>query len=236
MAKYYMTANVYRHKVRLITDQMISRAIALGIECDQIDELNSLYRYDSTDSFVANYMRWDDARFMLEFADPKYEGKLCYKLVCRLKERRLFKRVFREQFKQLPEVSREPLLKIFDDEAGRASLEAAFAEAINETIEDHIDPRFVIVNPVTVKLDSESAKNDGANILVDFGPIARTFETVSALFQALSKGFDEKYLEVYAPVTWANPIMKRKTLSKLDASIRLRLEAFTPLAPKGEWA
>ncbi len=234
MAKYYMTANVYRHKVRLITDQMISRAISLGIESDQIDELNTLFRYDGTDVFIANYMNWNDARFLLEFGDPKHEGKLCYKLVCRLKERRLFKRVFREQFKQLPEACREPLLKIFDDLPARSALEEALAEAINETVEDHVDPRFVIVNPVSVKLDSESAKNDGANILVDFGPTARTFETVSALFQALSKGFNEKFIEVYAPVTWPNAIEKKKTLTKLDPAIRLRLEAFATPAPKGD--
>ncbi len=238
MAKYYMFANVYRHKVRLITDQMISRAIALGIEVDRIDDLNALYRYDGTDPFIANYMQWDDARFMLEFGDAKYAGKLCHKLVCRLKERRLFKQVFREQIKLLPEGSREPLLNLFDPEnadvASIAALERSLAEAINEIVEDDIDPRFVIVHSFTVKLDSKSAKNDGANILVESRPTAREFETVSALFQALSKGFNEKYIEVYAPVTWPNPIEKKKTLGKLDAAIRQRLEAFmTTHEPRG---
>ena len=71
-----------------------------------------------TDYTGKNY----ELRFLdYEFGDPKYETKLCYNLVCRLKERRLFKRVFREQFKQLPEASREPLLKIFDDQAARST-------------------------------------------------------------------------------------------------------------------
>jgi HD superfamily phosphohydrolase len=39
LAKYYLTTNVYRHRVRLITDQMILRAIILGIDQDRIDEL-----------------------------------------------------------------------------------------------------------------------------------------------------------------------------------------------------
>src|SRR2546423_2416908 len=34
MAKYYLTSMVYRHKIRLVTDQMIFRAIVLGIESD----------------------------------------------------------------------------------------------------------------------------------------------------------------------------------------------------------
>ena len=32
LAKYYMTTQVYRHRIRLITDQMIERGISLGIE------------------------------------------------------------------------------------------------------------------------------------------------------------------------------------------------------------
>ena len=35
LAKYYLTKNVYRHKVRLISDQMLVRAIILGIEVDE---------------------------------------------------------------------------------------------------------------------------------------------------------------------------------------------------------
>jgi HD superfamily phosphohydrolase len=40
MAKYYLTTMVYRHKVRLITDQMIVRAIELGIEKDRESSRN----------------------------------------------------------------------------------------------------------------------------------------------------------------------------------------------------
>jgi HD superfamily phosphohydrolase len=86
LAKYYMTMNVYRHKVRLITDQMISRAIALGIDEDRIEELSRLYRFDNTDTFVDNYITWDDTRFLRELREPKYADTLCGKLVHRLAE------------------------------------------------------------------------------------------------------------------------------------------------------
>jgi HD superfamily phosphohydrolase len=36
LAKYYLTAQVYRHRVRRITDEMVVRAIVLGIEKDSI--------------------------------------------------------------------------------------------------------------------------------------------------------------------------------------------------------
>lgn len=67
LAKYYLTTNVYRHRVRLITDQMIVRAIMLGIEEDEIKELARLYAFNAPPAFVANYLQWDDARFMIEF-------------------------------------------------------------------------------------------------------------------------------------------------------------------------
>ncbi|MBX9625616.1 MAG: HD domain-containing protein [Gemmataceae bacterium] len=230
MAKYYMFANVYRHKVRLVTDQMISRAIALGVESDRIDDLNAIYRYDGTDNFVANYMRWDDARFLVEFGGQRYDGKLCHQLVRRLRERRLFKRVFREPVRLLPEVAREPVAEMFSssslDHAAVLRVEAALAEAINEVIKDamaQVDPRFVIAHSYTVKLDSKTAKNDGANILVESRPTAREFETMSPLFQAISKGFNERYFEVYAPVAWPDPAKKKPLLAELDGKIRDRL-------------
>ncbi len=227
MAKYYMFANVYRHRVRLITDQMVTRAISLGIEVDEIDELNALYRYDATDSFIANYMEWGDARLFLELGSQKFEGKLCHMLICSLRDRRLFKRVFRKQIRFLPEGSREPLLRMFNPKSQKplavADLEKNLADVIVEVIKQDVDPRFVIAHSYTVKLDSQSAINDGANILVDARPVALDFETKSALFEALSKGFNERYLEVYAPVTWPDPVKKKSILTEMDVKIREKL-------------
>jgi len=239
MAKYYMFANVYRHKVRLITDQMVTRAIALGIEADQIDDLNELYRYNGSDDYIRNYMRWDDARFMLELGDQKYDGKLCHDLVRRLRERRLFKRVFREQVRQLPESAREPLLKMFDpkapDHAAIHTLEEQIAEAVNEVVGGDIQPRFFIAHSYTVKLDSHSAKNDGANILVGSRPTAREFETESSLFQALSKGFNERFLEVYAPVTWPDPVKKKTLRGQIDTKVQEKLlKLYGTVVPEGD--
>jgi HD superfamily phosphohydrolase len=62
MAKYYMTTQVYRHKIRLITDEMLVRAITLGIERDHIQELHKLYAYDGSAEFRTQYIQWDDSR------------------------------------------------------------------------------------------------------------------------------------------------------------------------------
>ena len=67
LAKYYMTANVYRHRVRLIADTMIGRTIKLGIELDRLEQMDRLYRFNNTDEFVKNYLEWDDHRFLETF-------------------------------------------------------------------------------------------------------------------------------------------------------------------------
>jgi HD superfamily phosphohydrolase len=226
LAKYYMTTNVYRHRVRLITDQMLTRAIALGIEVDNIEELGKLYRFDNTEVFVDHYIQWDDARFLREFRDPRFANTNCGKLVQRLAERRLLKVVFRDQLKQFTPGAREALLNLADDLNTRKRLEEALAEAINGVVPDHVNPHFVIVNPVNIKLDPTIARNDEASILVDYPSGPRQFETVSALFVALIQGFSEKFIEVYAPVHWSNPTEKKQLMGKLDTAIRKAVEEF----------
>jgi uncharacterized protein len=234
LAKYYMTTNVYRHRVRLVTDQMISRAIALGIDKDDISELSKLYRFDNTDAFIDNYMHWDDARFLREFCDSRFAETLCGKLVNRLAERRLFKLVFRDQLNGLTASARDALIKLAEEPNVQARLEEVISDAINGIVSDHVNPPFVIVNLVNVKLDPTIAKNDEANILVDLADGPRQFETESALFVALSKGFSEQFLEVYAPVSWSNPTEKKQTQAKLDTAIRAAVDAFFKPASKEE--
>lgn len=48
LAKYYMSVQVYFHKIRLITDEMIKRGIILGIREDKISWLKDLYTFDGS--------------------------------------------------------------------------------------------------------------------------------------------------------------------------------------------
>lgn len=58
LAKYYMTTQVYRHRLRLITDAMITRAILLGIREDKLDFLKELYSYDGSQHYLRNWVQW----------------------------------------------------------------------------------------------------------------------------------------------------------------------------------
>jgi HD superfamily phosphohydrolase len=77
IARYHMTGQVYRHRIRLITDSMIIRGITLGIELDKIDWLRQLYTYDDTEEFLQTYLFWDDGRLVKEMLDEKTPKRLC---------------------------------------------------------------------------------------------------------------------------------------------------------------
>lgn len=57
MAKHHMTVQVYRHRVRAITDAMIIRGIELAIK-DGEREMKMLYEYNGSDEYLENYLQW----------------------------------------------------------------------------------------------------------------------------------------------------------------------------------
>lgn len=237
LAKYYLTTNVYRHRVRLITDQMLVRAIKLGIDVENNDDLRKLYTFDGSDQFYENYRGWDDARFTTTFGTGPVGASPCRELIARLRERRLLKRVFNatlEDFES-PEL-REVLTKIEKKEsaAARLKLEEAIADEVKRVAGGSIDPRLVIIHVYTIKSVRVSSRNDEASIMV-----ARTgqdpvpFEEESALFRSINEGYTEAYVEVYAPITWDTETDKKRTRERLRAPIRQCIEAIKP-APAEE--
>jgi len=233
LAKYYLTAQVYSHRVRLITDQMVVRAIALGIEDDGIETLRRLYSYDGSEEFVKNYTEWDDARFMLVFGDKGLDGKYCYELVNRLKRRRLLKQVFESRVSVLPEACRdsvEPITKPKNREM-RRSLELKIAEAITNAdvaLKGNVpDPsKLVIANSYTLKSVRAQSRNDEGPILVRKGSTPTTFEEESDLFKSINEKLVDPRFAIYAPVDYENPTERRALQTKLRDPILKCLEGF----------
>jgi hypothetical protein len=243
LAKYYLTTNVYRHKVRLITDQMIIRAIVLGIERDQIAELRSLYAFDGSPEFAARYAEWDDARFLQSFGLSGTNGK-CKEMLQRLVRRDLLKRVFsgrpldfnervREQLLELVRTSRDPGTRI-DRDTRRRRIESGIADVIRERTGAALDEDFVIYHAFSVKSVKEMSRNDEASILVSKRPKPIPFEEESALFQSISEGFDEEFVEVYAPIFWENHADREKQCRQFRVPIIEIIEG--AIAPRQEGA
>ena len=234
LAKHYLTAQVYTHRVRLITDNMLVRSIVLGIEDDQIEELRNLYTYDGQEEFVRNYGKWDDARFLLTFGDESLKGKYGHEMIQRLVRRRLLKQVFVEKLAGLPLSCREMAESITkrENRAKRRKLEQEIAEVIQAAdvsfaTELPDQSKLVIVNLYRAKPVREMSRNDEGPVLVWRGhDRPTTFENESDLFRSLSSEATEARFTVYAPVGYDNPAERRDLQKKLWKPIVKALEDF----------
>ena len=198
------------------------RGITLGIEEDQIEELGSLYRYDGSETFVKNYMQWDDARFMLAFGDAKLKGKYCHEIVTGLRTRKLLKQVFESPVGQLPEPCQEVVRDIAKpkNREQRRKLEQALATVIRTAgfplkcvCGDAAN--FVIANAYTQKSVRAQSRNDEGPILVRKGTEVTTFEEASTLFQSIDEKMVRPHFALYAPVEHGNPAERRAMQTKL---------------------
>ena len=204
LAKHYITQNVYRHKGRLITDEMITRAIALGIRVDHLPAMEKLYRFDGTPAFYSNYTTWQDARFMTEFARRNAKEGKCKKILCSLVNRRLFKRVFTADlddfsvdvkagignYKESPST-----LKL------RMRIERGLADVLSSEFEMTVDPDYVIFKSVKIKSIHELAMKDG-QILIAGNGHPEPIDDVSRFLGSVGKAGAGVDIEVYAPVEW----------------------------------
>lgn len=228
LAKYYLTTNVYRHRVRLITDQMIIRAIRLGIDVDGLDELRSLYTFDGSDRFYQNYLRWDDAAFLAAFGNEGSRGDFCRELLLRLRFRRLLKRVFANPLREFGHAETRAILQRIGDRENdetRYQLEQAISDELPRVNGQPAEARFVIVHAYTIRSVRVSSRNDGAGMLVARGSAPRPFEQESALFASIDEGYNDGYVEVYAPIDWDSETEKRRVRRELEKPIREIMEA-----------
>lgn len=230
LAKYYLITNVYGHRVRLITDQMIVRAIKLGIELDRVANLRKLYSYNGSPEFFKNYQGWDDERFLAQFGRDAPDRRPSGQLLRRLQQRNLLKRVFSCPIREFGKSElAEALLKLgarANDQA-RAGLERSIADILPKQEGQSVDPRFVIVHAYTIRSVRVASRNDEGSIMVATHPEPRPFEQESSLFASINEGYTEGYVEVYAPMAWGTPTEKKRILRDLHKPIRERIEALS---------
>ena len=76
LARYFMSTTVYHHHAVVIANSMLEKAVRLGIENEELD--------------IKEYPSMRDFELITKLADSKVSNKL----ITRLLERKLFKRVF----------------------------------------------------------------------------------------------------------------------------------------------
>ncbi len=226
IARYHMTGQVYRHKIRLITDSMIVRGIELGIKMDGLTWLKDLYSFDGSAAFLENFLKWDDDKLVRTILGDVNAGGYAYKLFERLVNRNLFKRVLRVNLNDLEPSARMVLLQ--EDAAKVKELQRKIELVMSKHLPG-VDENLVIAKIIKQK----SAARTEAAILVDRtdGP-RREFRQESTLFNSIDQAIQEQHLDIYAPVTWAGEPDKRKRLDTYRREVLPELNEI--LKPKSQ--
>ena len=213
LAKYYMIKQVYYHKVRLVSDAMLIRAVELGIDEDNIGFLRNLYDYKNTPDYFNHYLGWWDDKFFAEFLTKKHKG-YAQNIFKRLFERKLFKGIYSVDLKQLKRHIKAPLRRrILDIDTPenrklKKKIELMIAKALK------IEPKeYVIANSITIKSVREMSRDSEGAVAVEKknGKISN-FEQESTIFQSIDESLKDVYFEIYAPVEYKDQRDKSKKL------------------------
>ncbi len=202
LAKYYLTTQVYRHKVRLISDNMLVRCMLLGVEHDKLPFLESLFRYPTDASrqsdYLQNYLSWDDQRLSTELLKNEYSGSLAGQMFRRLIERRLFKRVIDLKIRELQAPLPEAVSQCFKDK--RTVLEEEAAAKLSELTKMNIPASQVIFHLYKIESVRKQARNDEAGILIKRSRGLVPLEEESVLFKSINESMRDENLDCYAPL------------------------------------
>lgn len=225
LAKYYMTTQVYSHKIRNVTDAMIVRGIELGIEKDGIEFLNKIYRYKDNEEYLDNYIQYYDDRVINEIIYSDKKG-YAYKFFKKLQERNLLKRIFSENLRSeelkgvLTEEIKDKIIDINSKE--NAHMKNEIEKRISEIKLLKCEPEYVILNCVKIKLVKGLSKNsdsEGKIVLINQRGKRVHFEEKSDIFRSIDLSMKDIRLEVYAPIEYTDAGDKKEKIESIRVDI-----------------
>lgn len=201
LAKYYMSIQVYFHRIRLITDEMIKRGIILGIEEDNIPWLKDLYAFDGTEEHLNEYLRWHDEKLILEILSDRTSDGFAKQIFSKLRNRELLKCIFSASEKEFDRVPPEVRHLVFTkpDEICKA-LEKQVADTYG------FDVRLVIAKIVRFK----PATKTESEIMVLRPSHPVPFHEASILFSSVDEAIQERRIDVYAPALYEERDKKKQ--------------------------
>lgn len=201
LAKYYMSVQVYFHKIRLITDEMIERGIVLGIEEDKISWLKDLYAFDGSNEHLKEYLEWHDEKLILEVLSNRTPKGFAKQIFTRLRNRELLKCIFSASEKEFDTVAPEIRRVVFTEpERIRVPLEKLVADTYK--YEKHL----VIVKIVKFK----PATHTESEIMVLQPAQPTPFHQASTLFSSVDEAIKEQRIEIYAPASYEERDKKKQ--------------------------
>ena len=223
LAKRHMTQQVYRHRVRSISDAMIVRGIQLAIR-DGNEELKRLYQYEEKSKFIKNYVQSHDERLIdiLKDCDQK-KAKEIFK---RLYERKLFKMISEIPLKDIDDaVAKRQLLQM--DNEQKLQWERKIAEHISIEVDYVIVEKLQIQNP---NYGSRSYNLNPESIMIfdEKQEVLKSFSTYAnklILARPPSDESDLEIVQVYAPMKSWDALSKEQRGQKQSEVRKILLQS-----------
>lgn len=215
IARYHMTGQVYRHRLRLITDSMIVRGLSLGIDVDELAWLKDLYSYSETDEYLENYLSWDDERLTRTILSSETRNGYAKTIFERLANRKLFKQIFTVRVEDLAPHAKSALLE--DDPIELNQIQSGLETEVAKIIPE-VDERLVIAKIIRLKSPAQTE----ASVLVvgKDRSSPREFGDASSLFGSINAAIQDQRIDIYAPVTWIDDSDKKQKLEKYQKEIQ----------------
>jgi len=226
LAKYYLTTQVYRHKVRLITDTMLVRCMLLGANEDKLPFLKNLFCIPSAKSkrsrYLKNYLEWDDQRLSIELLKPEFARTQAGQMFRRLVDRRLFKRVLELKIRELTGPLQAAVSQQFSEKRGLIETEAA--QKLSSLTGLQIPASQVILHLYKIASVRTQARNDEAGILIKRRRGIVRFEDESILFQSIDESMRDENLDCYAPLPECDDTKRRTIEAQMREWFLTRLQ------------
>ncbi|MCX8104665.1 MAG: HD domain-containing protein [Ignavibacterium album] len=222
ISKYYMSTQVYRHKIRLVTDAMIVNALTLGITEDKLQFLKDIYSFKDDNQYIENYLLWDDNRIINEILFHVENG-FCKKIFENLKERKLFKSIFHKNLKEFEPIHRGQLSELNKNKDLKESLKIEISKYLSKKLKQDILKEFILIVNYSIKsIRDDKSKDDIGKMLVKFDHISqyKEFEEQSTLLASIRKQENEQYIGIYAPLEWKSEKNKKALREDFNKEIK----------------
>ena len=223
LAKRHMTQQVYRHRIRSISDAMIVRGIKLAIR-DGNEELKRLYQYEEKPTFIKNYVQYHDELLINILKDCNQEkAKEIFK---RLYERKLFKMISEIPLKDIDDaVAKRRLLQMNNEQ--KLQWERKIAEHISIEVDYVIVEKLQIQNP---NYGSRSYNLNPESIMIfdEKQEVLKSFSTYAnklILARPPSDESDLEIVQVYAPMDSWDDLSKEQRGQKQSEVRKILLQS-----------
>lgn len=197
LAKYHMNIQVYKHRIRRITDAMLVKCVELAIK-ENIKKVSDLIKFNNSLGYLNNYIKYEDYH-LIELIRHE-SGDLAREYIERISQRKLFKQIFKIEINNQNFGDDDIYLRNVLKASKKQLLD--IAESVSNIID--VPPDYIIVdkqttsNPtfknysVDINMQGIMVKNSKSN--------KKFFSEVSEIFRNQSIDPTRQMLYIYAPL------------------------------------